>query len=118
MLDNSGHHHPEEKTEEKVCWPMSPSHLWVARPVVHQAEREGGKLNQACVCCAGRILVGNKYVHNKHTWEQLWKIDSFIRRAKGIFMPLGRLPVSLGQGLCGCAPLTGVGRCFIYILRG
>lgn len=101
MLDNSGHHHPEEKTEEKVCWPMSPSHLWVARPVVHQAEREGGKLNQACVCCAGRILVGNKYVHNKHTWEQLQRTDLVYWVGEGYLCssPPHPPPKEGGQGL-------------------
>ena len=28
---------------------------------------------------------------------------------KGVFMPLGRWPGSLGPGLCGCAPLVRAG---------
>lgn len=39
----------ERKTDEEGCWPMSPSLLWVARPVVHWHELEGAKLNQAQV---------------------------------------------------------------------
>lgn len=82
----------------------------IDRPLAHRAGLEGGKLTgHKWMQC--RILVSNECMGNEHIQEQLQRTGWIIRsrREGGAFMPLGRWPEYLGQGLCGYVPLAGAG---------
>ena len=80
----------------------------IARPLGHRARLEGGRLSTVQVGL-GRILSGCLVIGQRmHTpGNSFRELAQFSREKGGLFMPLGRWPGSLGQGLCGSVQLIG-----------
>lgn len=73
--------------------------------------------------CAGRVLVGSERAGKEHTprgsFRELVQFngEGLGCWEKGVFMPLGRWPGSLGGQVCGLCTIgqgRSVGRCFTY----
>lgn len=72
--------------------------------MVYWARLEGEKLSRMDACRQG---VGGEYVGKEHTlWNSFRELVHLEGLEEGVFIPLGRWPGYLGQGLCGHVQLA------------